>query len=192
MVTSDQTIYIKVPILGNTNVGKTTLFNFFRGQTEKRFSYKNNDFILFEQVSFKNKIFNIQFWDSYGAKNHKKLPSDIFEGAGLAIVMYDVADLSKKSYNSIISWVERLWKENELKKVPVLLIGNKIDLRDARIQTLSLNECRDVGVKLANEYSLKVPQIEISALTKVNCERILAILLDLYLENNNKRISEFY
>ena len=186
MQSNNNLIRIKVPILGDTNVGKSTLFHLFRGLTEKRFSYKTNDFILIENVKYQNYIFNIQFWDNFGANNIKKIQKDIFQESNVAIVMYDVSDTSKKSYTDMNNWINELWKNNEENRLPVVIIGNKIDLRRANIPTLELKECRDISQNTSIECNIKIPQIEISALAHENCGKIIDIVLDLFLKNRNK------
>ena len=147
-------VYLKVPILGNRNVGKTSLFYLFRVQTAKHFSYKTNDFILLEKKYDASYTFHIQFWDNFGANSFKKINKDIFQNASVAIAMYDVSDISKKSYEDISKWVDQLWKNNNELKVPIILIGNKIDLRKSKIPTLSLADCTDLKDELSNKCNI--------------------------------------
>ena len=188
MLPNNGTIYLKVPILGNTNVGKTTLFHFFRRQTTKQFSYKNNDFVLLENIHYKNQIFNIQFWDSFGAKNFKQASRDLFLGSSVGIVLYDISDMSKKSYNDVKNWIYRFWNENDGITKPILILGNKLDLRKRNIKTLYLTDCSDIADLLSKESNLKIPQFEISALTRENCNEIMEIIMDLAIQFNQNPI----
>lgn len=189
MTTSNKAIYLKIPILGSSNVGKTTLFNSFRAQTSKRFSYKTNEFIFLENVHHGNYIFNIQIWDAMGINTYKKSKKDIFENASTAIVMYDVSDTTKRSYKDLRNWVERLWVENGNGQIPILIVGNKIDLRKSNIPTLHLDECISIAKELHQVSTLTIPIVEISAITGDNCYQIFDYLLDLvidfYLKNSH-------
>ena len=191
MQANNNLIRIKVPILGDSNVGKSTLFHLFRGLTEKRFSYKTNDFILIENVKYQNYMFNIKFCYNFCANNIKKIQKDIFLESNVAIVMYDVSDTSRKSYIDMRNWINELWKNNEENRMPVLIIGNKIDLRRANIPTLELKECTDISQNISKECNINIPQIEISALAHENCEQIINIVLDLAIKQNIKRTKAF-
>lgn len=93
--------------------------------------------------------------------------------------MYDVSDMTKKSYEDVRKWVHELWKQNGDRKIPVVLLGNKIDLRQARLPTLTLQDCRDIPRELSQECGIEIPHIEISALGKENCMKIIDIVMEL-------------
>lgn len=189
MFTENKTIYLKMPILGNSNVGKTTLLHLFKTKNMKRFTYKSNEFIFLENVRHGDYNFNIQIWDTLGLKTYKQIHKEIFQNASIAIVMYDVSDTSKRSYKDIKNWVKRLWAENGKGQIPVLIIGNKIDLRKANRPTLELEECKSIAMELYQESNLVIPIIEISAFSRENCYQLLDHLLDLvvdfYIRQNN-------
>lgn len=188
MFQNNNPIYLKIPIIGNSNVGKSTLFTYFRRQTKKHFTYKANDFILLENVQYDGKIFNIQFWDTMGVKTVDRIQREIFPGSSLAIVVYDVSEMSKKSYRVIPDWVDRLWRENDGQRIPFLIIGNKIDLRKANRPTLSLRECSDLSDRYTGFLGIKIPQLEISALAKENTDQVLGLLLELFLRHAEHEI----
>lgn len=189
MFTNNKPIYLKIPILGNSNVGKTTLLHLFKTKKVKGFSYKSNEFIFLENVHHGEFTFNIQIWDTMGLKNYKQIRKDIFDKASIAIIMYDVSDVSRKSYKDVKKWAERLWTENGKGKIPVMIIGNKIDLRKANRPTLQLEECKKIAMDLHQESALNIPIIEISAFSRENCyqllDKLLDLVIDFYIRQNN-------
>ncbi len=124
-----------------------------------------------------------------GINTYKKSKKDIFENASTAIVMYDVSDTTKRSYKDLRNWVERLWVENGNGQIPILIVGNKIDLRKSNIPTLHLDECISIAKELHQVSTLTIPIVEISAITGDNCYQIFDYLLDLvidfYLKNSH-------
>lgn len=92
--------------------------------------------------------------------------------------MYDVSDMTRESYEAVRKWTKELWKHNDNKKIPVIMLGNKTDLRWGKIPTLKLTECTGVANDLSQECGLEIPQLEISALAKENCELILDLIMD--------------
>ena len=191
MATNERTLYLKVPILGHTNAGKSTLFNFFRTRTKKQFTFKANDFLLLENIQYKNFTFHIQIWDAWGYKELSTFQGDLFQKSSVAIVLYDVSDMTKNSYRDVSNWIHRLWNENGRNKIPFLIIGNKIDLRNAKRPTLSLFDCSDLASKYTRECNLRIPQIEISAYSKENCEQILPLICDIIISTLDFPIQPF-
>ena len=109
----------------------------------------------------------------------------MYKESTAAIVIYDVSDLTKKSYDDVRNWVNELWKNNDKKKIPIVLLGNKIDLRQAKIPTLKLDECRNITRELSQECGIKIPQIEISALARENVDKIIDTVLDVVIKTQN-------
>jgi small GTP-binding protein len=116
--------------------------------------YKGVDSLFSDSFRFKVKI---NIWDAAGQKHYDKIRPLYYRGARGALLVYDVNN--PFSFKNLDLWLEEL-KENTNKKIPVILIGNKIDLE------------RKVPLEEAKEYaeSHGFDFIETSAMTGANVQ----------------------
>ena len=66
---------IKVLLLGNLGVGKTSLINIFAG---KEFNSNSEFSSLYKYLDINNNFYNINLWDTMGEEAHKSLSKIIF------------------------------------------------------------------------------------------------------------------
>jgi GTPase KRas len=77
------------------------------------------------------------------------------------IVVYSVTD--RKSFEKVVEFQKKITQVKEkIKQVPILLIGNKIDLKDQR------QVKKEEGEKLAKDFG--IPFLETSAKSRVNID----------------------
>ena len=154
----DYEFIFKVLLLGNSNVGKSSLFLRFVDDVW------NDTFVPTIGVDFKIKTFEIdskkikmQIWDTAGQERFKNIISSYYRGAHGILLLYDVTD--KESFKNISNWLIEIEK-NASKNILRILIGNKCDLEDKRVIT------RAQGKEFADTYGLKF--IETSAKKNLN------------------------
>ena len=148
----------KVLLLGNSNVGKSSLFLRFVDDIW------NDTFVPTIGVDFKIKTFEIdskkikmQIWDTAGQERFKNIIASYYRGAHGILLLYDVTD--KDSFKNLSNWLIEIEK-NASKNVLRVLIGNKCDLEEKRV--ISINQ----GKEFADTYGLKF--IETSAKKNLN------------------------
>ena len=116
---------------------------------------------------------SIQIWDLAGQEHFKSVRSTFYRGAQGALAVYSTVE--RKSFENLMNWVDECWT-NAGKKIPLIVIGNKTDLRDqfkdnpVMQQTIVTTE---EGQKMANEIADKGIQtsfLETSAKTGLNVE----------------------
>jgi len=176
----DYEFIFKVLLLGNSNVGKSSLFLRFVDDIW------NDTFVPTIGVDFKIKTFEIdekkikmQIWDTAGQERFKNIISSYYRGAHGILLTFDVTD--KESFKNLSNWLIEIEK-NGNKNVLKLLIGNKIDLEDKRV--ISYNQ----GKEFADTYGLKY--IETSAKKNKNVKEAFETLgRDLMAMNIDKKIS---
>ena len=149
----DYEFIFKVLLLGNSNVGKSSLFLRFVDDIW------NDTFVPTIGVDFKIKTFEIdskkikmQIWDTAGQERFKNIVASYYRGANGILLIYDVSD--KDSFKNLSNWLIEIEK-NASKNVLKILIGNKSDLEDKRVITYNQ------GKEFADTYGLKF--IETSA-----------------------------
>ena len=154
----DYEFIFKVLLLGNSNVGKSSLFLRFVDDIW------NDTFVPTIGVDFKIKTFEIdskkikmQIWDTAGQERFKNIIASYYRGAHGILLLYDVTD--KDSFKNLSNWLIEIEK-NASKNVLRLLIGNKSDLEEKRV--ISFNQ----GKEFADTYGLKF--IETSAKKNLN------------------------
>jgi len=127
-------ILLKVIILGDSNVGKTSLMNQF---VHKRFSnqYKATigaDFLT-KELMVDDKLVTLQIWDTAGQERFQSLGVAFYRGADSCVLTYDITDA--KSFDSLDSWMDEFLvhaNPSNPQTFPFVVLGNKADLANRR------------------------------------------------------------
>jgi small GTP-binding protein len=177
---------LKLVILGDAFVGKTSLVSKFMGKDfSKRYQKTFGSDISFKNVEIEdsnNKKYNIFYsvWDIYGEASYDELTKQFLLGTQSIVIMYDVGN--KDSFINISKWITTASKSMNMKNIPIILVGNKIDLRSENGNTITTEE----GIKLLNELNSKFdlnPKyfhfIETSALDGTNIRKVFDLISEI-------------
>ena len=156
----------KILLIGNSNVGKSSLFLRFVDEIWKE------NFVPTIGVDFKiksikidNKTIKLQIWDTAGQERFRSILSSYYKGANGILLLYDITNVN--SFKSLSNWLIEIEK-NSSKNVKKILIGNKCDLNELR--KIPINK----GKEFADTYNMKF--IETSAKNNVNINECFNIL----------------
>ena len=170
-------IKIKLLIIGDSNVGKTSMLlnytdNYF---PESHLATIGVEFKVKELYTDKYKII-LQIWDTAGQERFRSITKSFFRNTNGIIFVYDIT--SRNSFKNVKDWI----KDSELHDIGFekILVGNKIDLNDKR--EVSLDELKEYGIKK------KIDVIEASAKNKINVDETFQKIVDIIL--NNKKEEE--
>ncbi|NWF96859.1 MAG: GTP-binding protein [Candidatus Thorarchaeota archaeon] len=115
--------------MGDGSVGKTSLRRTYMGEGF-RANYMitiGADFAVKKMVLEGGHEVSIQIWDLAGQEHFKSVRSTFYKGAQGALAVYSTVERS--SFTNLSNWLEECW-HNAGKMIPVVVIGNKIDLRE--------------------------------------------------------------
>ena len=138
---------IKIILLGDSGVGKTSLLNCLEPNDidlnqKKTISLEYFNYI----IKANNNIIRMQIWDTVGHEKFNSIISNYYKTTDVAIFMYSIDNI--ESFNNINNWFNELNdkgnNDNNIKTIKILL-GNKNDLEKERKVTY------EMGEKLKNE-----------------------------------------
>ncbi|KAI8898747.1 ras family-domain-containing protein [Globomyces pollinis-pini] len=160
-------VLLKVIILGDSGVGKTSLMNQY---VNKKFSgqYKATigaDFLT-KEVMVDDRLVTMQIWDTAGQERFQSLGVAFYRGADCCALVYDVNHA--KSFDTLDSWRDEFLLQASPKdpeNFPFVVLGNKVDVEESK---------RQVTQKRAMTWAQQkgaIPYFETSAKEAINVEQ---------------------
>ena len=151
-------------------MGKTSLLlryikDYFAEDLKKTIG--SNFLIKDEEIG--GKSVRLLLWDIGGQAQFHKLRTIYFKGSNAALGVYDVT--SPQTLLKIPGWVSSI-KKTVKKTIPMVLIGNKVDLA----REVDMAEAEDLAKRLGCDY------LETSAKTGENVEKAFEIIAKKCLE----------
>ncbi len=158
---------LKLVLLGDGAVGKTTMRRQFLGEGFKAgYSATIGADFAIKRINLENYRLTFQIWDLAGQQRFAAVRELYYRGSRGALLVFDVTNPS--SFNNLPTWLEELWKKAG--RVPMILCGNKIDLRSEVPKSIAPELGQEYARRLSEALGYEVPYIETSAKTgeKVN------------------------
>ncbi|MHA2376153.1 MAG: hypothetical protein ACXAB9_08290 [Candidatus Thorarchaeota archaeon] len=130
-----ETLGLKVLFLGEQQVGvKSILFecNLKLGTADaSEDGTSSKPFIYTDVVEHDDELVGVNVWTFENTQDARIPRADFFTGAGAAVLVYSVAD--RWSFDSLDFWIKEL-TNTFLIPPPIIIAGNKTDLRDHPVQ----------------------------------------------------------
>ena len=181
---SDELIF-KVLLLGDGYCGKTSMRYRYMGQdfTSNYLATLGADFAIKEETH-DNFIIRYQIWDIAGQARFNTLRKSFYLGSQGALILFDLTN--KESLTHVTDWANEFWENNgKGKNMPLVIIGNKVDLRDQKDDCISTDEAKNYVEELNKQVNYDISYIETSALTGVNIDTAFKTIAEYYMKMYN-------
>ena len=125
----DNNVIFKVPIIGDSGVGKTCFLKKLLNPNENFETVPSNSVNLdfqIQKTTFDGKVFKIQFIDTMGMEKYRSIVRNIYKDADAFLIAFDVTD--EISFDNITYWILEIKDQIDIKNVDLILIANKCDL----------------------------------------------------------------
>ena len=158
---------INIGIIGDKITGKTNIVNVFNDHKFNKYELPTKGSIkIIKTIKIINREYQLIFTDILGEERYRNiLIKKIKNSLGL-ILVYSINN--KKSFENCEEWLNEI-NRNNIKNIPIILIGNKCDLEEER----EVN--KEEGLNYANKNGFKF--FECSAKKKININESIYSLI---------------
>ena len=170
-------------IIGDSCVGKTSLLTRYTTGTfkEEYIATVGIDYYT-KNETINDKIISIKLWDTVGQERYKALTQNFFKNAEGVMVVYDITKVD--SFDNLKFWINSIKQNMENKNIiiPVIIIGNKVDMEDMR------EISNENAENFAKENNYKY--FETSAKTGEGIDNAVRELVNQVLNHSNNNLDE--
>ncbi len=130
----DDSWTFKIIIAGEAWVGKTTLINQYVYRTfSSEYRATIGAYLLSKKLMVRNLKVNLQIYDIAGQTLFHEFRKKFFTNSQGGFLVFDLT--MPNSLESLHPWIEEIYEVNG-DSIPLILLGNKVDLRDLCSVTL--------------------------------------------------------
>jgi len=138
MTTRKKAVLLKVLLLGESCVGKTSIFHrYVKDEYSQTYKATIGADFFSKDLKVDDKEVILQIWDTAGQERYQSLGVTFFRGSDACILVYDICD--QRSFDCLTQWVDQFLqgvgvtaeKPKDAGFIFVVL-GNKCDLSDQR------------------------------------------------------------
>ncbi|XP_042377269.1 ras-related protein Rab7-like [Zingiber officinale] len=172
---------LKVIVLGDSGVGKTSLMNQY---VHKKFTqqYKATigaDFVT-KEILVDDRLVTLQIWDTAGQERFQSLGVAFYRGADCCVLVYDVN--VRRSFDTLDNWHDEFLNQaspSDPSTFPFILLGNKIDLDGGNSRVVSEKKAIEWCASRGN-----IPYFETSAKEDYNVDDAFLRVAQLALQHD--------
>ena len=158
---------LKLVLLGNDQVGKTTLVKaFMGGMITETYKATIGIDIGRKVINLDEESFLFQLWDLSGQEAFKKVRKSFYTGANGGVAVYDISRW--KTFEDIPAWIKELTEITG--RVPVVLVGNKADLRETNQGVITSEDGQNMAGQVSQMTLFETPFAEACAIRKENSD----------------------
>ncbi|KAH3686867.1 hypothetical protein WICPIJ_002151 [Wickerhamomyces pijperi] len=163
---------LKVIILGDSGVGKTSLMQqFVNGKFSHQYKATIGADFLTKELTIDDKTVTMQIWDTAGQERFQSLGVAFYRGADCCVLVYDVTN--QKSFDNISSWKDEFLIQANVKdpeNFPFVIIGNKVDVDESK-KIVTQKKAQQYAVNLGN-----LPIFQTSAKEAINIDQAFDVI----------------
>jgi len=184
-------IILKAVVIGDGMVGKTSLCNRFmkKGFTHEYKKTIGADYYMYDHevyIEDLNLTMKVKWilCDLAGQFAYYEVRPLFYLGAKAALVVFDVS--RPETFKSIPAWIYEFWKyasKDEIEKKPIVIVGNKVDLREKVPNSVRFEDGLRYAEKISRSLGFEVPYVETSALLGMGVDEAFKKLLLIVLKH---------
>jgi small GTP-binding protein len=157
---------VKIMIVGDYGVGKTSVILSYDKNTKEEPPKPPEPTICIDFLK-RNAIvdgqsYNMQIWDTAGTERYRSMVSSWLRRGDVLLLVFAVDSI--ESFDSLSAWVNTIKSYKRDASVPVVLVGNKSDLKSTRM--VSVQKAEDFAEQCGYFYC------ETSAITGAGIEEL--------------------
>ena len=173
-MSSDFDYKLKLILVGDTNVGKSSFFNILRNDDPMITSSTVGVDFTSKLYNINNKKIKITMWDTGGQEKFECIVRSYFRQLSGVVLMFDLTKMD--SFNNLEKWLKLIELENQCDhKHSILLMGNKKDINNRVIFNIDIDKfiaSRDIMYR------------EVSCKTDSDLEDMFTVFIEKILSND--------
>ena len=155
---------LKVVLLGDGGVGKSSLMNrFVSNKFDAQSFHTIGVEFLNKDVTLDDQVYTLQIWDTAGQERFKSLRTPFYRGADCCLLTFGVDEVA--SFKNLSMWKKEFLYYADVQdslKFPFIVLGNKVDVEEREVdEEEAKNWCQQNG---------DCPYFETSAKDSTNVE----------------------
>lgn len=172
----------KIIVVGDQYVGKTSILNKINNIDDKCLTTTIGVDFSSKMIIFNDKkTAKVRIWDTAGHERFNTITSNYYRNVDAIILCFDLSN--QNTFNNLEKWLDSIKEKNENKKIPILIIGNKNDIKN----NFDINLLKSLSKKIDSKYLI------ISSHNSTSEYLFENIILNLCLEiRNNKYTAKKY